>query len=304
MLVPLGVAVGEERRTAAAEARWHEARALDTDVAATGQPRYGQGGHRAIRPDGEDPPARFAGGDEVAAVAAERGGSDRDAALHGRGMSGDRLNAAGAVDGQHGRLGMVPGGDKELVTEMPDGVERDPVWHVRGWQGREPPGQADRANPDDSWAPSQLKGEDHPLGERAPRAGDLAPASQRDVRLTPHPREVATRPTRERLQRARGAHDEQAPGGSHSERAVTPRPGQIEHSRDMPETNPVPRRRGGTGPAGGTRGQRHAPGQSEDDGPHKTALHNAPTLRSRPPQPAAPREQIRRPQARINAETS
>src|SRR5258708_1601060 len=112
-------------------------------------------------------------------------------------MGGDRLNAAGAVDGQHGRLVMVPSCDKELVTEMPDGVERDPVRHLRGWQGRETPGQAGRANPDDSWVPSRLKGEDHPLGERAPRAGDPAAAGQRDVRLTPQRGRVATRPPRE-----------------------------------------------------------------------------------------------------------
>src|SRR5262249_56354824 len=71
MLVPLGVAVGEERRIAAAESGWHEARALDTDVAAIRQPRCRQGGHRAIGPDGEDPPSCLAGGDEIPAITAE-----------------------------------------------------------------------------------------------------------------------------------------------------------------------------------------------------------------------------------------
>src|SRR6185312_16297782 len=158
MLVPFGVAVGEERRTAAAESGWYEARALDTDVAAPRQPRGGQRGHRAIGADSEDPPAGLAGGDEVAAVAAERGRSDRDAALHGWGVGGDRLNAAGAVDGQDGCLGVIPGRDEKFVTEIPDGVERDPSRRLRAGQGRETPGQASCANPGDSRAAPRLQG--------------------------------------------------------------------------------------------------------------------------------------------------
>src|SRR5262249_15059016 len=131
-------------------------------------------------------------------------------------------------------------------------------------------------------------------GERAPRAGDPATAGQRDVRLTPDRGEVATRPPGEWPQRARRAQDEQPTAGSHSERAVTARPRQIDHSRDMPATNPVPRQPGAgpAGPAGVRRARRPAPARSEEEGPHTTAFPNAPTLRShraQPAQPGAPR---------------
>jgi hypothetical protein len=74
-------------------------------------------------PDDEDGPAGFTRGDEVAAVAAERRGRHRDAALHDRGMAGDHVNPAripwastvvSAWLREHR--------DQELVPEMPGRV--------------------------------------------------------------------------------------------------------------------------------------------------------------------------------------
>jgi hypothetical protein len=68
MPVVSGEPVGEIRGVAGAESGRHEAGTLDADVAAVRQAGYHERDHRAVWPDGEDAPAGFTGGDEVAAI--------------------------------------------------------------------------------------------------------------------------------------------------------------------------------------------------------------------------------------------
>src|ERR1022692_1690724 len=274
----------ENRSARGAESGRYESGALDTDVAAVRQAGGCQRDHGAVRPDGEDLAGRLIGGDEVPAVAAERGGSHRDAALHDRGMRGDRANPARAVDRQHARSSVVPGRDDELVPEMPGGVERDPVRGQRGRQAHEAPGPAVRTDQDDARALSRLQREDRAAAERAPGPGDTVVPGRSDVRLRPDRGRVTARPPGGRPEGAAPAQDEQAPGGGHRERAVTARAREIHYPRDMQELAPASRRPGAMGCAGtgGARAQRQAQREAEAGGSPTMAFHKSPSVRNCP----------------------
>src|SRR5690242_21545374 len=155
-------------------------------------------------------------------------------------MAGDHATPARAVDGQHGGPRVAAGRDQELVPEMPGRVERDPVRGDRARQAREAPGPAVRADQDDAGATSRLQSEGHTAAERAPGPGDPVVPGHGDVRLRPERGGVATRAPGERPEHAGPAQGEQAPGGSHGERAVAARAREIHYSGDMPEQDPVP----------------------------------------------------------------
>src|SRR5260370_20226321 len=155
-------------------------------------------------------------------------------------MAGDHGTLARAVDGQHGSLRVLAGRDQEPVPEMPGRVERDPARGDRAGQAREAPGLAVRADQDNARATSRLQSEDHAAAERAPGPGDPVVPGHGDVRLRPERGGVATPAPGGGPERVGPAQDEQAPGGSHGERAVGARAREIHYSGDMPEQDPVP----------------------------------------------------------------
>src|SRR5439155_11378285 len=75
-------AVRQERRAAWAEASRDEARALDPDVPTAGETRHDDRARPAAGIDGHDDSADFVGRDQLAPVATEGTGGDRDPPLY------------------------------------------------------------------------------------------------------------------------------------------------------------------------------------------------------------------------------
>jgi len=125
-------AVRQKRCPARAEASRDEARAFDPDVPAGGETRDDDRARPAAGVDGHDAPADFVRRDQLACIATEGTGSDRDATLHPWCMLRGRAHVAPAVDRIDVGGTVDARGDQQATAEAADLVERDPVGEDAG----------------------------------------------------------------------------------------------------------------------------------------------------------------------------